>query len=270
MTDVLVSTAWVEERLGEAGIRLIEVSASPDAYEGGHLPGAVVIDWRRELIEEEDESSGLVIDQERFGALARKLGLLPEETLIFYGDQGGRHACRALWTFEYYRHVGALHLMDGGREVWQREGRPLTQERPNVTPSGYPAPSKRNNGIRATRQEIESRLGGDGFSVVDTRTRGEYEGTDVRAERGGRIPGARHIFWKDAVAEDGSFKSKEELVALYAEVAREGTVTAHCQLGMRSAHTWFVLRHILGYADVRNYDGSWQEWGNLSDTPIEG
>ena len=269
MTDVLVSTSWVAERLRAPGVRIIEVSAAPEAYASGHLPGAVAIDWRRELIEREDESSGQVIDAERFAALARRLGLRPDDTLVFYGDQGGRHAARALWTFEYYRHPGALHLMDGGRERWEREGRPMTAEAPSVAPSDYPALASADESLRATHEEIASRLGEAGFAVLDARTRDEYEGTDVRAARGGHIPGAVHVFWQDAVAPDGSFRSQEELAALYGHVSREGTVAVHCQLGMRSAHTWFVLRHVLGYRSVKNYDGSWQEWGNLPSTPIE-
>ena len=283
MSTALVSTDWVAERLGAPSTRVIEASTTPEAYASGHLAGAVAIDWRRELIEREDESSGKVIDPERFAALARRLGLRPDDTLIFYGDEGGRHATRALWTFEYYKHAGALHWMDGGREKWQAEGRPLSQEAqeaqeaPSVESSDYPTPSDTDESVRATREEIESRLGDDtlrepqggGFAVLDVRTPGEYAGTDVRAARGGHIPGARHLFWKECLTSDGALKSKEELAALLGELPREGTVATYCQLGVRAAHTWFVLRHVLGYANVKNYDGSWQEWGNLRETAIE-
>ena len=270
MSDALVSTEWVAERLDEPNVRLIEVSSTRlEAYARGHLPGAAAIDWQGELIEREDESSGMVIDAGRFTALARRLGLRPDDTLIFYGDEGGRHAVRALWTFEYYRHPGALHVMDGGREAWQREGRAMTSETPAIEASDYPTPAAVDESVRATREEIESRLGSAGFTVLDTRTRGEYEGSDVRAERGGHIPGAAHIFWEEALTAEGAFKSKEELAALYGDLPKDATIVAHCQLGVRAAHSWFALRHILGYADAKNYDGSWQEWGNRRDTPIE-
>ena len=278
MTDALVSTDWVAQRLGLPGVRVIDVPTSAGGYASGHLPGALSIAWRQELIPDEDESSGDVIDPERFGALARRLGLRPDDTLVFYGDEGGRHAIRALWTFEYYRHGGALHFMDGGRERWLEEGRQTSAEAPPVEPSDYPVPSRRNLDVRATIDEIRAGLGkdrpsagsGQAFAVLDVRTAEEYAGTDVRAARGGHIPGALHIFWEEALTDDGGLRSRDELSRLYADVPRDETVAVHCQLGVRAAHTWFVLRHVLGYERVKNYDGSWQEWGNREDTPVEG
>ena len=269
MSDALVTTEWVAERLETPGVRVIEASATTEGYSSEHLPGADAIDWRRDLIEREDESSGLVIDEERFALLARRLGIEPDDTLIFYGDQGGRHACRALWTFEYYRHPGALHVMDGGREAWEREGRPMTSKLPPDRSSEYPTPSGGDEGLRITRGEIESRLVDGTISVVDVRSREEHEGRDVRAERGGHIPGAMHRFWREALTDEEAFRTKAELASIYGDVPREGAVAVHCQLGVRSVHTWFVLRHVLGHENVRNYDGSWQEWGNAAETPIE-
>jgi thiosulfate/3-mercaptopyruvate sulfurtransferase len=269
MSDVVVSTEWVAAQLSAPRTHVIDVSSSADGYAAGHLPGAVAIAWRRELIPNEDESSGMVIDPHRFAALARKLGLRPSDTLIFYGDEGSRHAARALWTFAYYRHAGALHWMDGGRERWRAEGRPLTDELPDSEPGDYPAPSARDDTLRTTREEIRARLDDPGFAVLDVRTADEYSGADRRAARGGHIPGARHVFWEDALTPDGALRPKEELAALYASVPRDATVAVHCQLGVRAAHTWLVLKHVLDYPDVRNYDGSWQDWGNRDDTPVE-
>ena len=278
MSDALVTAGWVAERLGKPGVRLIDVPMKPETYAERHIEGAVLIDWQRELIEEEDESSGKVIDPERFAALSRRLGINFDDTLIFYGDKGGRHAIRALWTYEYYKHGGALYLMDGGREQWTREGRPMTDELPHPAPTGYAMPSRREFRIRTTLDEIRAGLkrssalrpgSGPELVVLDVRTRAEYEGTDIRAARGGHIPGAIHIEWEDAMYDDKRFKSKDELSELYADVPRDAEVAIHCQLGIRAAHTWFALRHILGYEHAANYDGSWQEWGNREDTPIE-
>ena len=269
MTPALVTTDWAAQHAGDAGLRLIDVATAEGGYASGHLPGAVEVVWKRDLIPDEDESSGQVIDPERFAALARRLGVRPDDTLVFYGDEGGRHAIRALWTFEYYRHRGPLHFMDGGRERWRAERRPLTTEPTPLEPSDYPVPHARDFGIRITLDELRARISGGGITVLDVRTQAEYDGSDLRAARGGHIPDAVHIFWEDALQPDGSLKPRDELAQLYGRIPRDTTVAVHCQLGVRAAHTWFVLRHVLGYTDVRNYDGSWQEWGNRDDTPIE-
>ena len=276
MTDALVSTAWLAQHAGDPGLRVFEVSQEPASYASGHVEGALAIDWKADLIERADESSGRVIDAGRFAALARKLAIQPDDTLVFYGDQGGRHAARALWTFEYYRHPGKLHWVDGGREVWQQEERPLTTATPNVAPSAYPEPSAPDYTIRATLTDLVGGLDNADLTIIDTRSPDEYAGTDIRTARGGRIPGAQHVFWKKSLAESGALLPHEQLEQLYtaafrpdSDVLGGGTAIAYCQLGVRAAHTWFILRHVLDHPDAKNYDGSWQEWGNLPDTPIE-
>ena len=264
MTDALVTTAWLAQHAADPGLRIFEASQEPASYASGHVEGALAIDWKADLIERADESSGKVIDAGHFVMLARQLAIQPGDTLVFYGDQGGRHAARALWTFEYYRHPGKLHWVDGGREVWEQEGRPLTTTVPNAAPSAYPESPAPDYTIRATLTDIVADL-----AVIDTRSPDEYAGTDVRAARGGRIPGAQHIFWKASLAESTALLSKAQLEQLYAAVSHSGAVAAYCQLGVRAAHTWFILRHVLDHPDAKNYDGSWQEWGNLPDTPIE-
>jgi thiosulfate/3-mercaptopyruvate sulfurtransferase len=273
MSDALVSTAWLADRLSPPqadSLRIVDVPTSDDGYEQGHIPRAVKVDWKRELIPDEDESSGDVIDPDRFAALARRLGIRPDSEVVFYGDQGGRHALRALWTFEYYKHRGPLHFLDGGRERWRAENRPLTDEPSPVEPSDYPTPSGRAN-IRIRRDEILARLPDTNgkFVVLDVRTPDEYSGADVRSARGGHIPGAINIDWQRSLRPAGSLISEKELAQLYERIPRDATVAVHCQLGVRASHTWFVLKHVLGYPDVRNYDGSWAEWGNRDDTPVE-
>ena len=277
MTDALVTTAWVAQHAADPGLRIFEVSQEPASYASGHIEGALAIDWKADLIERADESSGKVIDAGRFVTLASKLAIQPDDTLVFYGDQGGRHATRALWTFEYYRHPGKLHWVDGGREVWQREGRPLTTAVPNMATSSYPDPPAPDYGIRATLTDLVAGLDNADLTVIDTRSADEYAGTDIRSARGGRIPGAQHIFWKSSLADSTALLPKAQLQQLYAaatatpdsEVTGGAAVVAYCQLGVRAAHTWFILRHVLDHPDAKNYDGSWQEWGNLPDTPIE-
>ncbi|MCH7580768.1 MAG: sulfurtransferase [Chloroflexi bacterium] len=269
MTDALVTTAWLAQHAADPGLRIFEVSQEPASYASGHIEGALAIDWKADLIERADESSGKVIDAGRFVTLARKLAIQPDDTLVFYGDQGGRHATRALWTFEYYRHPGKLHWVDGGRELWQREGRPLTTAVPNMATSSYPDPPAPDYSIRATLTDLVAGLDNADLTVIDTRSPDEYAGSDIRSARGGRIPGARNVFWKTSLAESTALLPKARLEQLYAGVSQTAAVAAYCQLGVRAAHTWFILRHVLDHPDAKNYDGSWQEWGNLPDTPIE-
>ncbi|HXF52080.1 MAG TPA: sulfurtransferase [Dehalococcoidia bacterium] len=266
----LVTTDWLARHLDDRDVRVVETGTDrATTYDEGHVPGALWVDPHTELLREGDESSGEVITPQQFAALMSRLGVTPSTLVVAYGDQGGRHATRLFWTCRMYGH-DAVCVVDGGREAWLAEGRPVTRETPVVTPTAYPVPEPRP-GFDITAEEIRDRLGRPDFVVLDVRTPEEYRGEDVRAARGGHIPGAILIPWTATLTEDYHLKPLDELRALFrdAGVTPDRTVAVHCQLGVRASHTWFVLTQALGYRDVRNYDGSWQEWGNRPDLPIE-
>jgi thiosulfate/3-mercaptopyruvate sulfurtransferase len=251
-------------------LRIIEASVEKATYDAAHLPGAVWVDAHRELLLHGDDSSGYVITPEQFAALMSRLGVTPEMTVVWYGDRHSSFAIRGLWTMDFYAHPGAVHVLDGGRERWLREGRATTSAVPDVKPSSYPRPKHTSDANRATIDDVRGAIGASGRVVLDVRARDEYTGENVRAARGGHIPGAAHVEWTDATADANVLKSGDALRAMYeaAGVTPDKEIIAHCQLGIRSAHTWFVLKHVLGFPNVRSYDGSWQEWGNREDTPI--
>jgi thiosulfate/3-mercaptopyruvate sulfurtransferase len=266
-----VSTAWLEEHLHDSHLRVIETSVAKESYDAAHVPGAVWVDAHRDLLHNGDDSSGDVISPEECARLMRRLGISPETTVVWYGDRQSSFAIRGLWTLDFYRHPGGAHVLDGGRERWLAEKRPVTREATVVTPALYPPPTASSDENRATWREVLGAIGARDKVVLDVRALEEYDGSSVRAARGGHIPGAVHIEWTDATAGDNVLKSAEELRALYASrgVTPDKEIIAHCQLGIRAVHTWFVLKHVLGYPHVKNYDGSWQEWGNRDDLPIE-
>lgn len=274
--EALVSTAWVADHLKENGILLIESNEDVLLYETGHVPGAVHIDWQRDL------QDGLIrdyIQPQAFAALCSKHGITPETTCIFYGDKSNWWACYALWVFRLFGHE-KVKIMDGGREKWIAEGRPLTREVPASEPSSYPVPSTRlDREIRAFYDDAIAHSRAK-LPLIDVRSPGEFKGLVTHMPeypqegvlRGGHIPGAHGIPWKTAVKDDATFKSAEELRKIYQEdlgLKPDDDVIAYCRIGERSSHTWFVLNYLLGFTKVRNYDGSWTEWGNRVGAPIE-
>jgi thiosulfate/3-mercaptopyruvate sulfurtransferase len=272
--EVLVSTDWVTEHLDDPNVVVAEVDENPDLYDEGHIPGAIKLHWKDDL---QDPVERDLIDKESFERLLGGLGIGNDTTLVFYGDKNNWFAAYAYWYVKTYGH-GDVRILNGGRQKWIDEGRELTVEvrpRPAVT---YTA-SERDESIRAYRDQVREWLGQSGRALVDVRSPGEYAGDLLAppgyeqegAQRGGHIPTAASIPWATAVKDDGTFKDVDELRELYAGkgVTPDKQVVAYCRIGERSAHTWFVLRELLGYDNVRNYDGSWTEWGNLVDVPIE-
>ncbi len=275
--DVLVSTDWVAEHKNDAGVRLIEVNEDILLYETGHIEGAVKVDWQGDFWTPVMRE---FISAEELSAFLGQLGLREGDTLVLYGDKSNWWASYAYW-FLSYNGVENLKLMNGGRQKWVAEGRELVTTPSELTPSTYPA-LKRDESLRAYRDEVRAHIekvqSGAG-ALVDVRSPDEFSGkvTHMPAYpqegvlRGGHIPGARSIPWAKATNEDGTFKSAEELKALYGGegVTPDKDVIAYCRIAERSSHSWFVLRELLGYPNVRNYDGSWTEWGNGVGLPIE-
>jgi thiosulfate/3-mercaptopyruvate sulfurtransferase len=274
--DVLVSTDWVAEHLHDPGIRLVESNEDTLLYAAGHIPGAVHVDWTSDL---NDQIRRDYVGREAFNALMSRIGVTRDTTVVFYGDRNNWWACYAFWVFQLFSHTRAK-IMDGGRLKWEKEGRPLTREVPQYPPARYDAPERKDAAIRAFRDEVLAHVQARG-QLVDVRSPEEYAGTRLHmpeypnegAMRGGHIPGAKSIPWARAVnPDDGTFKTAEELRSLYTDqngLAANRETIAYCRIGERSSHTWFALKYLLGFEKVRNYDGSWTEWGNLVGVPIE-
>ncbi len=273
--DSLVSTEWVAAHRNDPNIRIVESNEDILLYEQGHIPGAIQIDWQADL---NDKLRRDYLDRPNFEALMSRYGITNDTTVVFYGDKNNWWATYAFWVFQLFGHSNAK-IMDGGRTKWIAEGRELTKEKPVFAPSQYKAQERSDNKIRAFRDQVFQHLTNNG-ALVDVRSPKEYSGELLHMEaypnegatRGGHIPGARNVPWAQAVNEDGTFKSAEDLRKIYE--GREGLkpdqeIIAYCRIGERSSHTWFVLSYLLGYPDVRNYDGSWTEWGNLVGAPIE-
>lgn len=274
--DALVSTAWVAQHLDDPDVRIVESNEDPLLYPSGHIMGAVEVDWTRDL---NDPLRRDYLQKEGFDALASRIGITKDTTVVFYGDKSNWWATYALWVFQLFGHANC-RIMDGGRLKWVNEGRPVTKDRPNIAPTSYEAPVRDDKRFRAFRDQVLTHVAAQG-KLIDVRSPEEFNGTRLHMEnypnegalRGGHIPGAANVPWAKAVNPDtGEFLPAEELRRLYEEVAGISSgddVVVYCRIGERSSHTWFVLRYLLGYPEVRNYDGSWTEWGNLVGAPIE-
>jgi thiosulfate/3-mercaptopyruvate sulfurtransferase len=270
MKPALVTTQWVADN---PPIRIVEVSVETSLYATEHLPGAVSFSWTTQL---QDQVRRDIITQPDFEQLLSQAGITPETHVVLYGDNNNWFAAYGFWIFRYYGHEN-VSLMDGGLKKWKLENRPLTADVPSYPPTHYRV-TRINAEYRADRDYIKTRLNRPGFSMVDVRSPAEYAGEIIAppgmtetAQRAGHIPGAVNVPWSQAVAEDGAYKSKEELAALYGTkgvASGSSEIVTYCRIGERSSHSWVVLKYILGCENVRNYDGSWTEWGNLIGNPI--
>lgn len=274
--DRLVSTDWVAAHTSDPNVRIIESNEDTLLYATGHVPGAVHVDWTSDL---NDQLRRDYIERAGFEALMSRIGVTPDTTVVFYGDKNNWWSCYAFWVFQLFGHTRA-HVMDGGRLKWQKESREWSTDTPTYAPTTYTAPARDDARHRILRDEV-IQFQKSGGQFVDVRSPEEYAGTRMHmpeypnegAIRGGHIPGAKSVPWARAInADDGTFKSAAELTALYVDTNRlDGArdIVAYCRIGERSSHTWFALTYLLGFEKVRNYDGSWTEWGNLVGVPIE-
>ncbi|MEA2395102.1 MAG: thiosulfate/3-mercaptopyruvate sulfurtransferase [Solirubrobacteraceae bacterium] len=271
--DVLVDTQWVQDHLDDDSIRIVEVDENPGLYAEAHIPGAIGFDWRKDL---QDPVKRDFLGPEAFGRLFGDRGISNDHTIVLYGDRNNWFAAYTYWYLKYYGHDD-VKLVNGPREKWIGEGRPTTADVPHH-PAATFAATPGDAAIRAMRDEVLASLD-DAHRLVDVRSPQEFSGELIAmagyeqegAQRGGHIPGAKSVPWAQAVQEDGTFKSADDLRELYAAkgVLADEPIIAYCRIGERSAHTWFVLHELLGRDDVKNYDGSWTEWGNMVNVPIE-
>ena len=268
----LVTTGWLAEKIGTPGLVVLESNEDILLYDLGHVPGAVKIDWHTEL---NDPVMRDYLNGEQFAALMAKKGVSRDDTVVIYGDKSNWWATYALWVFTLFGHED-VRILNGGRDLWIAEGRELTKEIPEISPTDYPVVERNDEAIRAFKDDVLAHLG---KPLVDVRSPEEYSGERTHmpaypeegALRGGHIPSAVSVPWAKAANEDGTFKSLDELTALYRDehgITGEEDVIAYCRIGERSSHTWFVLKYLMGIDNVRNYDGSWTEWGSAVRVPI--
>jgi thiosulfate/3-mercaptopyruvate sulfurtransferase len=272
--DVLVETAWLAEHLDDDNLRIVEVDENPALYAEAHIPGAIGFDWKKDL---QDPVERDFLGPEAFGQLFASRGISNDDTIVLYGDRNNWFAAYTYWYLKYYGHDN-VRLLNGPREKWISEGRPTSADVPSYERTTFAA-QQGDKSIRAWRDEVLNAVEADGKRLVDVRSPQEFSGELIAmagyeqegAQRAGHIPGAASVPWAQAVKEDGTFKSADELRELYGNkgVLSGDPIIAYCRIGERSAHTWFVLHELLGQQDVKNYDGSWTEWGNMVAVPIE-
>jgi thiosulfate/3-mercaptopyruvate sulfurtransferase len=272
--EVLVDTQWAADHAGDPKVKVVEVDVDTGSYETGHIKGAIGLDWRKDL---QARPIRDMLPKDELENLLSSKGISADDTIVVYGDNNNWFAAWFVWNLKYYGHKDA-RLINGGRKKWQDEGRDLVTDAPSIKPASYKA-GQPNKAIRALRDEVFADLGKSSVVLVDVRSPKEFSGELLApenlpqegAQRGGHIPAAANIPWAQAVREDGTFKPASELKALYQAkgVTPDKAVIAYCRIGERSSHTWFVLQYLLGYPNVRNYDGSWTEWGSLIGAPIE-
>ena len=272
--EMLVTTSWLAEHLEDPNVVVVESDEDVLLYDTGHIPNAIKVDWHLDL---NDPVTRDYVDGEGFSELCAKNGISRDSTVVFYGDNFNWWAAYALWVFKLFGHPD-VRLLNGGRMKWVSEGRPLTTDVPERAPAEYPVVQREDPPIRAYREDVEKHIGQG--PLIDVRSPGEYSGELLHmpdypqegALRGGHIPTAKSKPWKNAANDDGTFKDTDALRSIYEEeleLSPDDDVVVYCRIGERSSHTWFVLSHLLGFGKVRNYDGSWTEWGNLVRAPIE-
>lgn len=272
--EVLVSTQWVADHATDPNVRIVESDEDILLYEIGHIAGAIKLDWQSDL---QDQVKRDFLDKAGFEALLSSKGIAPEHTVVFYGDKSNWYATYTFWLFKYFGHADA-RVMDGGRATWEAEGRPYTTAVPSFPATSYVA-KEPNGAIRAFRADVLAAVESGNTQLVDVRSPAEFSGEVIHmagypqegAQRAGHITGAKSIPWGQAANPDGTFKTAEELSALYGGkgISAENPTIAYCRIGERASHTWFALTYLLGHENVSNYDGSWTEWGSLVNVPIE-
>jgi len=273
--EVLVTTQWVADHLSDPKVRIIESNEDIMLYDQGHVPGAVQVDWVGDL---NDKLRRDYLDRKAFSELMSRNGISNDTTVVFYGDKNNWWATYAFWVFQLFGHENAK-VMDGGRKKWLDEGRPTTKDAKKYPATQYKAPERADYKFRAFRDQVKDHILNK-QPLVDVRSPKEYTGELLHMEaypqegalRGGHIPGAKNVPWAQAANDDGTFKSANDLKDIYEKregLTQDDNIIAYCRIGERSSHTWFVLHYLLGYPNVRNYDGSWTEWGNLVGAPIE-